>query len=812
MRSGVVEPGYPPGRTGESAIHYPANQPSMSRTAGRPPAQVQRRSSTARNWFVPEEGWLALLFLAVALYCVVFSVISADWIPMHGQFLLISPAIGLLVGVTIAKIPRLPQALLHLAACLVGHWLSIWVTSVLAYHVNWLLLLSSLRTAFTGGMASAGTLPLDGEVVFFFYLSFLCFFLGYFGSWLIYRAHLPWLVALVYSSILLVNLNYARNEPTYLIFILAAALLLLVARVQLVAQIQEWKKEGLHTDHAWIGAITARCMKIASILCLFAVLGSMILPISQQPISGKTFWDSLDNIWSNVVNGHISLNDPGAMVQPYQTPTNFFGDQMTISGSVHLPNGEVLYYTTNAPGMHYLEGFTYNHFDGHSWTSSLYDDSGQINPANNPLPPDIASLDVKNYADASTAVTIVQPPESGRHFIFAPPQPTTFSVPVVVYGTATAGAWTQTVPLSAHQRYTVRSSVLVASAKELAQVALPDDDITAWQLDDNYEQLRGDYLQLPTDLSQHERQVLHVWTQGAKDAYSALRLLEAHLSNSDEFTYSQDNAPVPNTMDAVDWLLQSRRGYCTYYATAMAVMGRQLNIPTRVVNGFSRGTYDSQRKVWSVSGSDAHSWVQAYLPGFGWVDFDPTPGYIISRPGSTTPLPSPTVTPSPAATPHSSPTPAGKKSTPVPPQRAGDTPQYPDGSGSSNLNQVLFTGVTMVLVLLALLILLFSVFSRWWRKLYAGSTPVAGLFWRLCRIAAWAGLPPRHWQTPYEYSRMLSQYLPQKSAPLHSLTDLFVRERYGPQQPFAHSEQIEDIQSGWPALRNSLLRLFIRKR
>ena len=283
MRSGVVEPGYPPGRTGESAIHYPANQPSMSRTAGQPPAQVQRRSSTARNWFVPEEGWLALLFLAVALYCVVFSVISADWIPMHGQFLLISPAIGLLVGVTIAKIPRLPQALLHLAACLVGHWLSIWVTSVLAYHVNWLLLLSSLRTAFTGGMASAGTLPLDGEVVFFFYLSFLCFFLGYFGSWLIYRAHLPWLVALVYSSILLVNLNYARNEPTYLIFILAAALLLLVARVQLVAQIQEWKKEGLHTDHAWIGAITARCMKIASILCLFAVLGSMILPISQQP-------------------------------------------------------------------------------------------------------------------------------------------------------------------------------------------------------------------------------------------------------------------------------------------------------------------------------------------------------------------------------------------------------------------------------------------------------------------------------------------------------------------------------------------------
>src|SRR5581483_5106716 len=104
-------------------------------------------------------------------------------------------------GFIISKVPRLPQAVLHLAACLVGYWLSVWLTSTLAYHVSWVLVLVALRAALTGHL-SVGATP-TSDMIFFFYLSFLSFFLGYFGSWLIYRAHLPWLVALVYSSIML---------------------------------------------------------------------------------------------------------------------------------------------------------------------------------------------------------------------------------------------------------------------------------------------------------------------------------------------------------------------------------------------------------------------------------------------------------------------------------------------------------------------------------------------------------------------------------------------------------------------------------
>src|SRR6266700_2306974 len=131
----------------------------------------------------PEEGWFALLLLTVALYCVTWSIVAANWVG-HSMLLLATPVLGLLVGLIIARINKVPQPILHIAACLLGYWLAIWLTSVVAYHVHWTLLLAGIREAFTGtvtsGMVSAT------EILFFFYLAFLSYFLGYFGSWLIY--------------------------------------------------------------------------------------------------------------------------------------------------------------------------------------------------------------------------------------------------------------------------------------------------------------------------------------------------------------------------------------------------------------------------------------------------------------------------------------------------------------------------------------------------------------------------------------------------------------------------------------------------
>jgi hypothetical protein len=75
-----------------------------------------------------------------------------------------------------------------------------------------------------------------------------------------------------------------------------------------------------------------------------------------------------------------------------------------------------------------------------------------------------------------------------------------------------------------------------------------------------------------------------------------------------------------------DFLFNVRTGHCEYFSTAMAVMLRTQNIPTRVVNGFLSGEYNDAAGAYTVRQSDAHSWVEVYFPATNsWVTFDPTP-------------------------------------------------------------------------------------------------------------------------------------------------------------------------------------------
>lgn len=807
MRSSVVDPNRvyePENKGGQYEFPFQAYR-TVPRFSGQPPAPYT--SFQQDNAATATEGWFALLLLAVAVYSVVYSVVVANWVE-HSIVLFWSPAIGLLMGIVVARTPKLPQSILHLAACLLGHWFSVWLTSVIAFHVSWLLLLGGLRAVVIGGLGAAA-MPNGDEMVFFFYLSFLCFFLGYFGSWLIYRARLPWLVAFVYCSIMLVNLNYVKQDLLFLFVLLLCSLLLLIARVQLATQILQWKREGLHTDRSWMRNITVQCMQVASVFTLIIMLLSPLLPIMDQSQSGKVFWDRLGNVWTNIINGHIPVQNPGSLVQPYQSPSNFFGDQLTITGSVHLPIGEVLNYTSSV-GPSYLEGFTYNQFDGHTWLSSLNSSNSHTFTAGTTLQTDVVRGD---YTQISTDVNVVQPPENTKHYIFGPAQPTSFDVSTIIYNDGTTTTWTQESPLTPGERYQVLSTAPPAvsgNAQYFSNVPLPADSIDAWHADHNYNVLAESYLQVPYDLSANVLQRTRQWTSGATNTYDALKMLEAHLSDQNVFTYSIDNTPVPNNVDVVDWLLQTHKGYCTYYASAMSVMARQLGIPTRVVSGFSHGHYDAKRKVWVVRGDDAHSWVQAYLPGYGWVSFDPTPGFAPAVVKGSQPKPQPTSTQAPTK-PVPTVTPPAKR--PISPPKLQQKPVAQSASSNplTRLNPSLLAGLSVTLLLLSLLFFLVALGRYWWRGLYANSTFVSGMYWRLCYLARFVGLGPKEWQTPYEYGRMLSSHIPQKEGMLWRLTDMFVRDRWGTPYQAPHDREIKDAERLWPSIWRMLGQLAFRK-
>jgi len=118
----------------------------------------------------------------------------------------------------------------------------------------------------------------------------------------------------------------------------------------------------------------------------------------------------------------------------------------------------------------------------------------------------------------------------------------------------------------------------------------------------------------------------------APSNYDKAVAVEQYLAT--HFGYTLD---LPRTLPAdplANFLFERKRGHCEYFASSMAVMLRSLHIPSRIVTGFRGGEFNDLTGQYVLRASDAHSWVEAYFPGSGWISFDPTPaGSIPARTG-----------------------------------------------------------------------------------------------------------------------------------------------------------------------------------
>ncbi len=104
--------------------------------------------------------------------------------------------------------------------------------------------------------------------------------------------------------------------------------------------------------------------------------------------------------------------------------------------------------------------------------------------------------------------------------------------------------------------------------------------------------------------------------------YAFVRAVQAYLDNG---RYIYDQRPQTSRYPLVDFLFQARIGYCQQFSGAMAMLLRMGGVPARVAAGFTPGSLDRRRHLWTVSDTDAHAWVEVWFPTFGWVRFDPTP-------------------------------------------------------------------------------------------------------------------------------------------------------------------------------------------
>ncbi|MBI1353382.1 MAG: DUF3488 domain-containing protein [Acidobacteria bacterium] len=135
-------------------------------------------------------------------------------------------------------------------------------------------------------------------------------------------------------------------------------------------------------------------------------------------------------------------------------------------------------------------------------------------------------------------------------------------------------------------------------------------------------EFQSDYLDLP-DLDPRIGELARQIVGDARSPLERARLLEEYLKT--QFDYTLD-LPAERAADPVaNFLFERRKGHCEYFATSMALMLRTLGIPSRIVSGFAGGVSNPLTGMLVLRSSDAHSWVEAYIPGYGWLEFDATP-------------------------------------------------------------------------------------------------------------------------------------------------------------------------------------------
>ncbi len=188
------------------------------------------------------------------------------------------------------------------------------------------------------------------------------------------------------------------------------------------------------------------------------------------------------------------------------------------------------------------------------------------------------------------------------------------------------------------QTYSVTSSVPVLDEELLrkAKAGWPDEDEAS---------RNAYYLQLPDTLPARVRELAEKVTAEATNDYDRAKLLESYLRLNFNYNNMPDESKLTgSSADFVDqFLFELEEGYCDYFSTSMAVMARSLGLPARWVKGFAPGVLPASdygppgefmeelnptgAGTYTVRNSDAHSWVEIYFEGFGWIPFEATAGF-----------------------------------------------------------------------------------------------------------------------------------------------------------------------------------------
>jgi protein-glutamine gamma-glutamyltransferase len=406
-------------------------------------------------------------------------------------------------------------------------------------------------------------------------------------------------------AFLMVLASAVLTVDSVFLFSFAAFMLMAVATFILFEMRRSGHSASIHARHSndpeEHRRLAFSLVRIAPALMLMILVGAslmfFLLPrlTAAGYLGGYTYGSDISSGFSD----HVQLGQIGEIQQ-----SNAVVMHVQIDGD-----------TVGRYDLHW-RGVTLGNFDGHGWSNIREQLILQRRPGEGFVVPQLdnglrQSVTTTAQRDQTIHYRVLMEP-IGTNVFFLAPRAQTVNGDYRLLAADSGGAVYDLDPSHAISRYEADSNIAKPTAAELRASG------------ENYPwQVRATYLRLPA-VDPRVPQLAQKISSSAGNDYDKAAQIENYLRSRYGYTLqlprTQEKDPIAN------FLFVRRQGHCEYFASAMAVMLRTLGIPSRVVNGFRSDEFNDLTGNYVIRAKDAHAWVEAYFPGYGWQAFDPTPG------------------------------------------------------------------------------------------------------------------------------------------------------------------------------------------
>jgi len=712
-----------------------------------PPAVSMPRLGNWRMWVN-----LALLFMALEV--AVYSIERAQWMRPQPAFTLVLFLSMLLVWLLV--LVRVPGWVIHIITPVIGFLITVWqALTLLPGTPSFNHLLNLLQSWWQG---SDALLPEEGRVIFAAFLTFLTWIIGYISTWSVLRKHNAWVAVLLGAVVIIVNLS---NLPGRFFFFFPAFFITAVFLIIQTRIAGQYAKSGRGAGY------TAKSLfyLFVSLICIVVLAASLSWITPQARASGLQNMIATRLAWKQDIR-ESKLNIFNAVPAKQAISTSASLEELNFEGGWN--QGSNIYFTVKSSRPSYWPVNIYDTYTSKGWVNSPT--SEQLLEAKVPW----MEVSSANYIDLlSYEVTT----DINGDVMLVAGDFVSSSSPVLVHQSANKDVMEVTAAriLSPGESYTVQSILINPAAEQLSGAG------------ENYPQyIKDDYLQLPSDYSEDVKLLSENVTAGAPTPYAKVLAVVKYLS---AFPYQAIIDAPPEGADGVSYFLFTQKsGFCLYFASAMAVMLRSIDVPARLAIGYLPGDPGEVRGIYIIRDRHYHAWPQVYFPGYGWVNFEVTPGggggTESQVPVQTALVSSPAIRELPQWNAWNYPPPEFEDMLALPPQveppSSGQVSRgmLPFAEALGRVLVIVIFVVFIIVVIIGLLLITRRGFlHRLWhvdREALAYTT-----YTKLCRLAAMAKISPRPQQTPLEFAAELKAALPNDAEAIDGIILAYQENRFG---------------------------------